>query len=328
MVSRAVSVVAALFAVSALSLISSAFAHDLKYNYYDNNCEDFEDIVARMMKKAFDKDYTIAASILRLHFHDCAVRGCDASILLNYPGSEKAAQASKTLRGFEVIDAIKKKVERRCPGIVSCADILTAAARDATYIVGGPFWSNEYGRLDGLVSIAGEAEAAPNSQESVSSLIEFYQYLGLSTLDLVILSGAHTIGKSSCGSFLPRLYNFQGTRRPDPSINPKYLNYLKRKCTNQTQYADLDPITPNKFDNSYFTILQKNMGLLYTDQILNNDHRTARLVNSFATQPDSFPYLFASSMVKLGGVLGDAEEDGEIRLQCSRVNSRRTSKHY
>ncbi|KAK9726080.1 hypothetical protein RND81_05G188900 [Saponaria officinalis] len=327
MVSRA-SVVSALLGIYALSFISSAFAYGLKYNYYDNECDDFEDIVARKVKKAFDKDFTIAAALLRLHFHDCAVRGCDASVLLNYPGSEMKALASQTLRGFEVIEEIKAAVERKCPGIVSCADILTAAARDATYIVGGPFWSNEYGRKDGLISIAGEAEAAPDSEESVSSLIQFYQSLGLTTLDLVILSGAHTIGRSSCAAFQHRLYNYSGTGRPDSSISPRYLNFLRRKCADPSQYAELDPTTPKKFDNTYYTNLQKNMGLLYTDQILKSDHRTARLVNSFASQPDSFPYLFASSMVRLGGVLGDAEEDGEIRLQCSRVNYRKSSKHY
>ncbi|XP_074305686.1 peroxidase 7 [Silene latifolia] len=328
MVSLASSVLP-LFALFGLSLISTAFAYGgLSYNYYDNKCDDFEDIVARMVRKTFEKDFTIAASLLRLHFHDCSVRGCDASILLDYPESEMKAKPSKTLRGFNVINKIKRAVEKKCPRTVSCADILTAAARDSTYLVGGPYWSNYYGRKDGLYSIRQEAEGAPNSQESVTSLIEFYQSLGLSTLDLVILSGAHTIGKSSCGSFLPRLYNFKGTGRPDPSISPKYLNYLKRKCGNQTVYADLDPITPNAFDNTYYKNLQKNMGLLYTDQILNSDHRTARLVDTFATQPETFPNLFASSMVKLGGVLGDAEEDGEIRYHCSRINAHKTSKHY
>jgi len=53
-------------------------------------------------------------------------------VLLNHKGSERWAKASQTLRGFQVIDDIKAELEKKCPKTVSCADILTAAARDAT----------------------------------------------------------------------------------------------------------------------------------------------------------------------------------------------------
>lgn len=64
-------------------------------------------------------------------------QGCDASVLLNSTANstaEKEAIPNLTLIGFDVIDKIKEKVEDACPGVVSCADILTLAARDSVSI--------------------------------------------------------------------------------------------------------------------------------------------------------------------------------------------------
>ncbi|KAL2524163.1 Peroxidase 7 [Abeliophyllum distichum] len=249
-------------------------------------------------------------------------KGCDASILLNYPGSERRAHASKTLRGFALIDEIKAEVERRCPRTVSCSDILTAAARDATVFAGGPFWQVPFGRKDGRVSLAKEADTVPQGHENITSLLDLFQKLGLNIVDLVVLSGSHTIGRSTCSSIQQRFSNFNGTGKPDPSIDFNYLNSLRRQCKLSTNFVNLDGTTPRTFDVAYYTNLEKKMGLLSTDQLLHSDSRTSPIVDALASQAQLFTSQFAVSMVKLGNVqVFTGKTQGEIRRNCNFVNS-------
>lgn len=65
-------------------------------------------------------------------------QGCDGSVLLNSTKSnqaEKEAVPNQSLRGFQVIDAVKDAVEKECPGVVSCADIVALVARDVVSMV-------------------------------------------------------------------------------------------------------------------------------------------------------------------------------------------------
>lgn len=51
-------------------------------------------------------------------------------------GEKNAAGNANSLRGYQVIDAIKSRVEAACRSTVSCADILALASRDAVTLVG------------------------------------------------------------------------------------------------------------------------------------------------------------------------------------------------
>lgn len=66
-------------------------------------------------------------------------QGCDGSILLDdtstFTGEKGAGPNANSVRGFEVIDAIKAQVEASCNATVFCADILALAARDAVNLV-------------------------------------------------------------------------------------------------------------------------------------------------------------------------------------------------
>ncbi|GLJ14607.1 hypothetical protein SUGI_0236460 [Cryptomeria japonica] len=107
----------------------------LSPSFYARSCPQALPIVRAAVRQAVAKERRMGASLLRLHFHDCFVNGCDVSILLddtaNITGEKNALPNANSVRGFEVIYNIKTQLERVCSGMVSCADILTISARDS-----------------------------------------------------------------------------------------------------------------------------------------------------------------------------------------------------
>ncbi|XXG40815.1 hypothetical protein AAC387_Pa01g1440 [Persea americana] len=171
--------------------LSTTVTSQLTSDFYATTCPTLLQIVRRQVKTAIKNEMRMAASLLRLHFHDCFVNGCDASVLLDGTDGEKFAGANlNSARGFEVVDAIKSAVESACSGVVSCADILAIAARDAVLLSGGPTWKVLLGRRDGLVANqTGANNALPTPLESVDQIIVKFAAVGLNTTDVVALSG-------------------------------------------------------------------------------------------------------------------------------------------
>eukprot|EP01018_Ginkgo_biloba_P036728 Gb_25783 [translate_table: standard] len=154
------------------------------------------------MRQAVMNEPRIAASILRLHFHDCFVNGCDGSILLDdtptFQGEKTAGANNNSARGFDIIDNIKTQLENACPGVVSCADILAIAARDGVLLNGGPFWDTVLGRKDSRTASIDEANKnIPFPTSDLDTLIKNFESRGLSAEDMVALSGNEYIVNST-----------------------------------------------------------------------------------------------------------------------------------
>ncbi|KAL0306919.1 UNVERIFIED_CONTAM: Peroxidase 27 [Sesamum radiatum] len=311
-----------------LGIFNICNAQGLKLGFYKKTCPSAEAIVKRETARIISVAPTLAAPLLRMHFHDCFVRGCEGSVLLNATASnsaEKDAFPNRSLRGFHVIDAVKAAVEKSCPRTVSCADILALVARDAVSQINGPSWPVPLGRRDGNVSTANEALAnLPPPNFNITQLIASFAAKGLSVKDLVVLSGGHTIGVSHCSSFTNRLYNFTGRNDTDPSMDPNYIAALKRRCppADTTTIVQMDPGSFKNFDTEYYTLIRKRRGLLQTDAALLNNNVTSAYVqlHSSSSGTSSFFKDFADSMVKMGQIGVLTGSAGHIRRICSAIN--------
>ncbi|GLT45058.1 hypothetical protein SLA2020_189200 [Shorea laevis] len=301
----------------------------LDYKFYDDTCPSLTKIVRLGVWSAVANETRMAASLLRLHFHDCLVNGCDASVLLDdtstTKGEKNALPNRNSARGFEVIDNIKANVEKACPSIVSCADILTLAARDAVFLAGGPFWPVPLGRRDSLTASESAAnQQLPSPIEPLENIIGKFTSKGLDIQDVVVLSGGHTIGFAQCSTFKTRLFNFSSTGQPDPALDASFLESLQSICPNQvdsdTNLAPLDSATTYKFDNAYYTNLLNNSGLLQSDQALTGDNKTASMVLNYSKYPYLFNKDFGASMVNMASLGVLTGNDGEIRKNCRVVN--------
>ncbi|MFS7902973.1 putative peroxidase [Helianthus anomalus] len=305
---------------STLFFMSGTSSAQLTHNFYSKSCPKVFDAVGSVVRAAVAKEKRMGASLLRLHFHDCFVNGCDGSILLDdtssFTGEKTARPNVNSVRGFNVIDDVKKKVEGVCPGVVSCADILAISALESVLALGGPEWTVKLGRRDSKTASFSAANSGviPPPTSTLSNLINRFQAVGLSTRDMVALSGAHTIGQARCTSFRARIYN-------DTNIDAAFARSRRSNCprpsgSGDNNLAPLDVKTPNSFDNAYYGNLISQKGLLRSDQRLHNGGSTDSLVEQYSKNPRSFYADFAAAMVRMGDIRPLTGRNGEIRKNC------------
>ncbi|KAJ3674913.1 hypothetical protein LUZ60_005529 [Juncus effusus] len=325
MASRVILVLLAPLLVSLSLLLGSARAQ-LATDYYSKTCPNVEEIVRQEMIEILSVAPSLAAPFLRMHFHDCFVRGCDGSVLLNSTKDNKAERDAKpnlSLRGFGSIERVKAKLEKACPNTVSCADVLAIMARDAVWLSKGPTWPVWFGRKDGSVSIANETKQLPPPSANLTQLMQMFGVKGLDLKDIVVLSGAHTIGTSHCTAFNDRLYNFTGKNNlndVDPFMDKHYIAKLRQKCSpgDTTTLVEMDPGSYKTFDTSYYKYVTKLRSTFHSDWALLTDKLSRDYVLKQATglYQAEFFQDFGESMIKMGNVGVLTGNQGEIRKKC------------
>lgn len=182
----------------------------------------------------------------------------------------------------------------------------------------------QLGRRDGLVSKA--SRVAGNLPAPTFNLIQLntiFARNNLSELDMIALSGAHTLGFSHCNRFANRLYSFSPSSVVDPSLDPTYAQQLMAACPQNVDpniAIDMDPETPRTFDNVYYQNLVAGKGLFTSDQVLFTDTSSQPIVNDFANNAGDFNAAFITAMRKLGTTGVKVGNQGEIRRDCTAFN--------
>ncbi|KAG9443432.1 hypothetical protein H6P81_014772 [Aristolochia fimbriata] len=298
----------------------------LKLDFYSESCPRAEEIVKEEVKKLYEEHGNTAVSWVRNLFHDCMVQSCDASILLEDAANivaEKRSDRNFGMRNFKYINTIKNAVESECPMTVSCADIVALSARDGVLLLGGPNISMKTGRRDSRESYTAQvADFIPRHDDSISLVLSRFQSIGIDAEGTVALLGAHSVGRVHCVNLVNRLYP-----TADPTLDPDYAEYLKRRCPSPepdpkaVEYARNDRETPMVLDNMYYKHLLSRKGLLSIDQQLTSDATTSPFVEKMADDNGYFHDRFASALIVLSENNPLTGEQGEIRKDCRFVNS-------
>ncbi|KAL6850401.1 hypothetical protein ACP4OV_021028 [Aristida adscensionis] len=309
-----------------LPAMSSAALQDGFYGGGGNCSVDVEATVASVVQQFVSADRGLGAGLIRLHFHDCFVKGCDGSVLIDpspeNPYPERTSPANGGLRGLEVIAEAKRQLEGACPGTVSCADILAFAARDAAGVLsaGAVSYAVPSGRRDGLSSNASDATASlPPPFAELGQLTGLFAAKGFSPDELVTLSGAHSVGRAHCAAFSQRIYpNVSDT------MDAQYGEGLRRLCPPDAggeAAADQDQGSPADLDNGYYGNVLAGKVLFTSDWALISDDTTRRIVEAHAMDQAQWAAKFADAMRKMGALDVLTGDQGEIRRLCTATNS-------
>nr|XP_028946888.1 probable peroxidase 61 [Malus domestica] len=106
-------------------------------------------------------------------------------------------------------------------------------------------------------------------------------------------------------TFHDQLYNFNGTKKPDPSMDPSLLYDLRKSCLLRTKKGQTNPL------NSLYKAM------------LGIDHYCTReITEEFAAGLEDFRRSFAMSMNQMGAYQVLIGNQGEIRKNCRIPNKK------
>ncbi|KAH7289635.1 hypothetical protein KP509_30G012400 [Ceratopteris richardii] len=229
-----------------------------------------------------------AAGLLRLVFHDAGTYnnmtqtgGMNGSILLELERPENAGLG----KSVKILEPVKTSLDASMQGLkifldfsyrsdintaclfwlVSWADLIAVAGAEAVSICGGPQIPVRMGRLDAL--IADPEGELPAETFNALRLKENFSRKGFTTRELVVLSGAHTLGNKGFGNPLV--------------FDNSYFKVLLRKP---------------------WTEIGNEMGSmtgLPSDRSLVDDEECLRWINYYANDQEKFFEDFISAYVKL-----------------------------
>ncbi|XP_021768417.1 peroxidase 5-like [Chenopodium quinoa] len=315
---------------------TTAISDKLRVDFYNLSCPNVEQIIGDVVRKKSQENPGIVPGIIRLHFHDCYITGCDASILLtpqrynSYDVEMTFPANGNSLRGLDALDTAKTEVEKQCPGVVSCADLLAYAARDMIVMSGNPKYDVPAGRRDSFNTPGGIASALPKGNDTVAFQQLAFADRGLTLQDMVVLEGSHSIGQTRCQNTIAEVGSMD--KMPDTAkfVDKQFQQMERQKYCPESQEVlfgelrvPLFPDNPNNSDwgNAFYNHIMKGRGSLPFDVSLAVEQTTKDIIQRYASDSAQWQQMFNEAMAKLGKVNVLTGDQGEIRRNCKWINA-------
>ncbi|KAH0992212.1 hypothetical protein GBA52_003695 [Prunus armeniaca] len=138
------------------------------------------------------------------------------------------------------------------------------------------------------------------------------------------------MGKTHCRYIVDRLYNFNNTGKPDPSMERSFISDMRRLCPPRTKKGQSDPLvylnpgfgTNHTFTESYYSRILSHKAVLGIDQQLLYGDDTKEITKEFAAGFEDFRKSFALSINRMGAYQVLTGNLGEIRKNCRIPNKK------
>lgn len=136
------------------------------------------------------------------------------------------------------------------------------------------------------------------------------------------------MGRTHCSYVLDRLYNFNGTGKPDPSMDGSFVTEMRKLCPERLKKGQPNPLvflnpesgSNYKFTQSYYSRILSHKAVLEVDQQLLFGNDTAQITQEFAPGFEDFRKSFALSISRMGNIKVLTGNQGEIRRNCRFTN--------